>query len=254
MVLTQELIIDEEFRNIIPPLTFDERTGLEENIAQNGCLDPIKTWNGIIIDGHNRYDICTKYGLEFNVLELEFDSRDDAKLWIIRHQIDRRNINDYIRGRLALQFESIIQERAKANQQLAEGGDRKTDEAKENQGLENSPKVDNPINTRQELAKLAGVSDNTIARIKKIEEEATPEQKKELEDGTKSINKVFHEIKSHEPKFELPDDYVDTDYCACEVYIPKRNDVTVCPCGCGYGYCEANEKWYSNTEIQNLKD
>ncbi len=33
--------------------------------------------------------------------------------------------------------------------------------------LENSPKAVEPINTRIELAKIAGVSDNTIAKVKR---------------------------------------------------------------------------------------
>ena len=65
---------------------------------------------------------------------------------------------------------------------------------------------------------------------------------------------MYNEIKDPEPEFKLPEDYVDTDYCACEIYVPKRHEVSTCPCGCGYGYCEVTEQWYSPIDIQKLED
>lgn len=72
---------------------------------------------------------------------------------------------------LALKLEPLIKERAKANQKLADGGDRKKSHV---QGLEKSPKVEHSINTREEVAKIAGVSDNTIRKVKTIVNEETP--------------------------------------------------------------------------------
>ena len=69
---------------------------LEANILEDGCLNPIITWRGIIIDGHNRYNICKKYNMPYNVLEKEFDSRDDVIAWICKNQLGRRNISEEI--------------------------------------------------------------------------------------------------------------------------------------------------------------
>ena len=57
-----ELIVDPEFRDLIPPLDPDEYTTLENNIVNDGFSPayPIITWRGIIIDGHNRYSVCVK--------------------------------------------------------------------------------------------------------------------------------------------------------------------------------------------------
>jgi hypothetical protein len=76
----------------------------------------------------------------------------------------------YQRAKLALELEEIYRAKAKENQSEYFGNQHDVGL------LENSPKVQ-PINTRAEIAKVAGVSDNTIARVKKIEEKATPEQK-----------------------------------------------------------------------------
>jgi ParB-like chromosome segregation protein Spo0J len=60
-----ELIIDSEFKNLIPPMKPEEFQGLKESIVNNGydILYPIVIWNNIIIDGHNRYSICKEFDI-----------------------------------------------------------------------------------------------------------------------------------------------------------------------------------------------
>lgn len=55
-----KLKIDKEFKTLIPPLSPTEYEQLEANIIADGCREPIVIWNGYIIDGHNRYEICKK--------------------------------------------------------------------------------------------------------------------------------------------------------------------------------------------------
>lgn len=99
-----ELLIDPEFKKWIMPLRDDEYIGLEENIMQYGCTQPLDVWNGILIDGHNRYKICQEHGIHFEIHEMKFDSRDDAKNYMIRNQLARRNVTpeqrDYLMGKL----------------------------------------------------------------------------------------------------------------------------------------------------------
>lgn len=85
------LKIDEEFEKYLFPLSEEIYKGLEKSILTEGVLDPIKTWNGIIIDGHNRYKICKEHDIKFKVVEKKFDSREEVLLWIIRNQKHRRN-------------------------------------------------------------------------------------------------------------------------------------------------------------------
>ncbi|MCL2663861.1 MAG: hypothetical protein FWE83_11140 [Oscillospiraceae bacterium] len=98
----QEIIIDEEFQRLFPPLDEQEFCKLEENILTYGCMNPLVLWNNILIDGHNRYNIVTKNNLPFNTISLEFNSRDEVISWMIRVQIDRRNLTPmqltYYRG------------------------------------------------------------------------------------------------------------------------------------------------------------
>ena len=74
----EALIIDEEFKNLIRPLRREEYQQLEINLSVDGCREPIITWNRIIIDGHNRYEICNRRHIPYAVEEMPFASREDA--------------------------------------------------------------------------------------------------------------------------------------------------------------------------------
>ena len=63
--INRELVIDSELSVLIPPLTPDEFTKLEDSILTEGCRDAIIVWGNVIVDGHNRYKICTKHGIPF---------------------------------------------------------------------------------------------------------------------------------------------------------------------------------------------
>jgi hypothetical protein len=89
-----ELIIDEEFKNLIPPLSNEEFEGLKKSIVDEGCRDPIVLWDDTIIDGHNRFKICSENGIIFKRVVKNFDNKDDAKVWILDNQLGRRNLND----------------------------------------------------------------------------------------------------------------------------------------------------------------
>ena len=59
------LEIDPEFKTLIRPLRKDEYLQLEVNLAVDGCREPIITWNNIIVDGHNRYEICNRLHIPY---------------------------------------------------------------------------------------------------------------------------------------------------------------------------------------------
>ena len=173
---------------MIPPLLPEERKGLEESILKEGCRDALVVWKGhnILVDGHNRYEICTAHGKPFETVEMEFASRDDAMVWIIDNQFSRRNLTPFARGELALKRKHIIAAKAKENQKRSGGAV--------------PQKSAEPVETRKELAKIAGVSHDTIARVEKIVQKAPEEVKEKLRRGDPgvSINKVFNDIKKEE--------------------------------------------------------
>lgn len=113
--------------------------------------------------------------------EMFFADRDAVVEWIIRNQFGRRNLTLYDRTKLALRLEEVIKVRAKAN--MSAGG---------NKGCQtfDQPSIA-PIHTRDELAKVSGVSRFTVTKVKEIEKHATDEQKAALSAGNVTINKVY---------------------------------------------------------------
>lgn len=200
-----ELIVDEEFKKIIPPLSEMERRQLEENIVRDGCRDPLvvwrprywrpndadveldwenpssedfvgdereswttKTWSlpgdseyddeyteedwpRILLDGHNRYEICSRLGIAFEVTELEFDGREAAADWIDANQLGRRNLTP--------EQMSLLRGRRYNRAKKTHGGEREA--SHQNEDLRKTSEV---------LAEQHGVSKATIERDGKFAE------------------------------------------------------------------------------------
>ena len=176
----------QELEILIPPLTSEEFKQLERNILEEGIRDPLVTWNGILVDGHNRYRIAQEYDIEYVTVEKEFTDMNTVKEWMINNQFGRRNLNNYQRSVLALQLEDVFKAKAKENLGKNQySSPQKSAETK-------------PIETRQEIAKVANVSHDTISKVKKIEATASPEIKAKVSTGQISINEAFKEIKKEE--------------------------------------------------------
>ena len=109
-----DIVINEKFRTLIPPLNKAEYTELEKSLIKEGCLEPLITWNGYLIDGHNRYEICTRLNIKYKVANMPFESEEDAISWICSNQLGRRSISEETRKYLIgkrYEAEKIIGER-----------------------------------------------------------------------------------------------------------------------------------------------
>ena len=182
--------IDNEFHNIIPPITEDEKKQLRQSIEVEGIRDALVVWGDILIDGHNRYEIAQELGIKYKTTNKDFASRSLAKEWIIKNQFGRRNLSPYQRGKLALKLKDEIAGRAKERQKehgkTAPG--RKTLE-------HNCAQVNRKDQTRDELARIAGVCHTTISRVSVIEEFADEETKKMLNNDEITLNAAYRKTK-----------------------------------------------------------
>jgi len=179
--------IKDEFKKLIPALSVEEFKQLEQNCLSEGIREKIITWNGFIIDGHNRFEIATRWNLEYESESKRFKDENEVKEWMINNQFGRRNLSNYQRSVLALELESVFSARAKEQQV------RKPESVPQISAKQN-------IETRKELAKVANVSHDTIAKVKVIEAKATQEVKAQLSTGEVSINQAYQEIKKEEKK------------------------------------------------------
>ncbi len=185
--------VKEEFKNLIPALSAEEYAQLEANILEDGIREPIITWNGFIIDGHNRYSIAQRFDVEYRTTSKHFTSEESVKEWMILNQFGRRNLSNYQRSVLALELEEVFKEKAQKSKAEKVSHFRNTGEV-----LATLPKPD----TRKELSTVAQVGERTLDKVKKIQAKAPEEVKAKLATGEVSINAAYKEIKKEEKKEE----------------------------------------------------
>lgn len=144
-----QFTIDPEISNLCRSLTEAEKEGLEQDLRERGCLDSLKLWEGVLIDGHNRHEICARLGIEARCEDVPgIESRQEAINWVISNQLGRRNLSpteaSYLRGK-----------RYNAEKQ-PHGG-----QVPKKGGGENPPPMER---TRDRLAKEFGVNETTVRK------------------------------------------------------------------------------------------
>jgi len=174
------IIIHEGLRAYIDPLTEHEYAALERSILTEGCRDALVLWGEVLIDGHNRYAICQRHNIPFKTIQNDhFNDLEDVQLWMIDNHLARRSVSDFQRGMLALRKKEIISMRIKAQDESGTSGNEETDVA--------IPVV-KPTQSRQDIARVAGISSNAVLQIEKIQRAAAPELVQAVRDGTISIS------------------------------------------------------------------
>jgi ParB-like chromosome segregation protein Spo0J len=190
------IIVNEELKAYIDPLTPDEYASLERSILAEGCRDALVLWGEVLIDGHNRYAICQAHGLPFQTMQnTHFKSMEDVHLWMIDQHLGRRSVSDFQRGVLALRKREIMTARRERAHQdaavtVAEGasGPADTTPPWEDAGGAPGVEVAVPLTSREDIAKAARLSSNQVVLIEKIHKQATPEVVAALKSGAISLN------------------------------------------------------------------
>jgi hypothetical protein len=191
------IVVNEELKAYIDPLTPEEYESLERSILAEGCRDALVLWGDVLVDGHNRYGICQKHGLAFQTVQnTRFKSIDDVHLWMIDQHLGRRSISDFLRGVLALRKKDIVdQQRSRT---VAEPVVTPTDpndppfdvDAPTATADEASPPLppQAPLSSREAIARAARLSSSQVGMIEKIQKQAAPELVAAVKSGVISIN------------------------------------------------------------------
>lgn len=156
------LKIDENFKRLIPPLSVDERRQLEKNIIQDGCRDALVVWDETIIDGHNRYEICTRRKIPFAIEKVSLSGREEAVAWICANQLGRRNISDETRRYL---IGKRYEMEKRVNEQRNATGTNQHSEKEVCAQNEHKPKFSEATRTSERLGAEYRVASATIRRF-----------------------------------------------------------------------------------------
>ena len=198
--MLENLIVDPEFEEKIPRLSEEEFQLLEQLILEEGRIkDPIVTWNGIIVDGHNRYRIMLKHPeiqIPFDIYEKEFPDRFAAIAWICKNQLGRRNLTPEDRKYLiGKQYEA-----EKQSVGAPEGNQNRSFQWYQNDTIENR-------RTSERIAKENNVSRSSVVRAERFAqgvdaaEEAVPGARKEILSGrVKATDKAIASIAKADPE------------------------------------------------------
>lgn len=177
--LSREPEIDKELAALIPPLTPEEYSGLEQSILAEGCRDAIILWNNIIVDGHNRYRICKAHNIPYRTETKEFANREEVMLWMFQNQLSRRNLNDFQRIEIVRKWENAVKAEAKKRQEATRfgGGGKITTTVEEK--------------SRDTLGAMAGVSGKTYEHAVEVLDKAPEAVTQAVRKNELSINAAY---------------------------------------------------------------
>ena len=187
------LKVDKEFQEKIPPLTEAEFEQLKENILSSGeVYEPIAVWNGVIVDGHNRWKIILEHPeIRYRVKEMDFADRWAAFEWMYKNQLGRRNLTekqkDYMIGKM---YEARKNTSAfKGNQYTGQSGD--------GQNVHNQTRREQQDGTAGQIGKEVGVDGRTVRRAGKFAQgvdalkAVSPEAAKKVLQGEANVTKAM---------------------------------------------------------------
>ena len=188
------IVVNEELKAYIDPLTPEEHDALERSILAEGCRDALALWGDVLVDGHNRYGICQKHGLPFQTVQnTRFQSMEDVHLWMIDQHLGRRSVSDFQRGVLALRKREIVAERrARAAAAFVAGNAQAETQPEESSATATPAAASVPppedLSSREAIARAARLSSSQVVMIEKIQKQAAPELVAAVKSGTISLN------------------------------------------------------------------
>lgn len=148
--------------NIFPLIEGQAYQDLMADVLKHGVREPIWIYEGMILDGRNRYRAATAMNVSFDSREYE---GDNAASFVISLNLHRRHLNEAQRAMVAAKL---------AN--LSDG--QKTSSA-------NLPSI---AVTQSDAAEMLNVSTRSVTSAKKIIEDAPLEVAKAVERGAMSVN------------------------------------------------------------------
>lgn len=193
--------IDPELNDVLPKLSPEDYASLEKSLLKDGFKGaPIMVWGDVIVDGHNRYEICNKHHIPYEVKKIDFENKEEAMRWMVRQQIGRRNLTPMQRISISEKYRPFYEKEAKENQSKAgkeygNGGTKLTSNLP--QALEKKER--NPT-TDKKLADMSDVSETTYRMGKKILNSGNEELIQQALKGEKSISKAYNELKASQKK------------------------------------------------------
>jgi N6-adenosine-specific RNA methylase IME4 len=187
--------------DIFPLITGEEFVALKQDIRENGLREAIWLYEGMILDGRNRFRACQEVGVEPAFRAYEGDS---PATFAVSLNLHRRHLDKSQAATVGVELLPHLEREAKARQRAA-GGDRgnqytggkvavgqKIDQAApESTAPETPRRADRALDL---AAKLTGTNRQYVADAKKLKEQ-NPEVFEQVKAGEKTIVQARRELK-----------------------------------------------------------
>lgn len=163
---------------------------LAADIRDHGQHNPIWTFDGMILDGRNRFEACRRAGVKPIVMEYK---GDEPTAFAVSLNDRRRHMGKSALAAVAAELEPFFAEDAKRRQKAA-GGDKKSERARS--VVEKVPQAIDATTApkaREEAAKSVGVNDRYVSDAKKVKQEA-PEVFERLKAGKITLQDAKREV------------------------------------------------------------
>ena len=207
--MKKQLLINPRFEKFSPPKKPEEMERLRQSLSDRGYVGlPILTWHNYIVDGHNRYHVCKDLGIEIDIdknveeIDLGDDATEiDAMDWMLTHQLSSKNLTPGEKLAMTEEFQEEVKLENGKKKKETEGRPKKTG-VQLDAGLDEKQKPktsrDRSLNTREQVAKKAGVSTGTVARYNKVMNSDDEDLKQKVKSGAVTVNKAYEEVRKRE--------------------------------------------------------
>jgi ParB-like chromosome segregation protein Spo0J len=201
----RNLIINKEYRDLLPASTNPEYSSMKKSIEENGQYSPIiANSQRVILDGHQRFRACQDLGLEPKILVQDFEDKLQEYLFVIDSNLERRHLTAFKKAELALKKKPILEEIARKNTaaNLLTGG-----KVSGSKHLELGGKGVN-----QKIAEAAGISHESVRKVELILQSNDNDLKEKARNGQFTIHQAFNKIKKAEKRNALLNEVHNASY------------------------------------------
>lgn len=181
-------------------MTDAERVALEQDIKENGLLEPIWLYDGKIIDGRNRYLACLAVGIKPRFRDYT-GSEIDLLNYVVSLNLHRRHLSQSQLACLAVEIMPDIEKQSK------ERARQKISAARKNVKL-----IDTDKNKSRDIAgKIFGVSGRYISTAMQLKEQSK-EIYEQVQNGVLTLTKAIKQLSKVTEKVELiPQSQIPTE-------------------------------------------
>lgn len=183
------LTIDKKYLQLVPRLNKEQYDALKESIKSDELQEPITVNpNGVILDGHTRYNICSLLDIPVKYTVKNFKTLKEEQRYVRNTNLKRRQMTSF-------QMVELLQDERKEMMEENRNNSKKIMSEIMSGKREKMTKEEHMKNkTEYKIAEIIGVGVSTVDKIHYVMKHGTDEQKEKCRNQTNVLEYVYREI------------------------------------------------------------